>query len=174
MCIDSAINHVGAIPAAISARNAAKLEKKEAAKEAKYRIGIAQDTRRQGMSEASLRLNQGSALVGAQRSAYGASGVRVDEGSPLDIIAGTWDAAEADAAAMQENADREATGIERDAAMIRRNANRKAKAASNNLGAVILTPGGGKGVSSADAMNTKSMFSGTNSASGMGAMSMMG
>jgi len=86
---------------------------------------------------------KGSQVKGAQRASYAASGVQVDTGSPLDILASTDLEVERDAAMIQYNSAMEA-GAARQQGGLYRAAGRTAKSGSLLRSGSTLLTGGSK------------------------------
>lgn len=114
----------------IGAMNAALLEN-----EAQFQLAKGR------MDEQTLRKKY-MALAGKQKAGFGASGVKVNEGSPLMVLEDTYQAMEDDAALIRWNAEIAATklrnqipGVQREATLA---ANKSASAATESL----LTAGG--------------------------------
>lgn len=100
----------------------------------------ASDAILRGQVEEDVTRQKGFRLKGAQRAAFGASGVDVATGSPLDVLADTAGLSELDAVTIRNNAAREAWGYENQAMNLRLRGDLEAEAA---LGAGVGTALGG-------------------------------
>jgi hypothetical protein len=72
----------------------------------------AADARERGQIQADLHREKVGRLVGKQRSIYGASGVSLSSGTPLDTVVDTAEMGEFDAQNILANAEREAYGYQ--------------------------------------------------------------
>lgn len=101
----------GAYVSARSARNAASTQEKIAQNNAVIAERQAEDSEKRGREAEFNYRKRIKALKGKQRAAFSASGVVVDEGSALDILADTAEQGEFDALVIRNNAEREAYGF---------------------------------------------------------------
>jgi hypothetical protein len=83
-----------------------------------------------GINEGYKKLESGQ-LVGAQRAAQAANGIKVDQGSPADVRDSTALVGSLDAALMHFNAAREAYGLESEAGALDQQSDLYRRAASN-------------------------------------------
>jgi hypothetical protein len=86
-----------------------------AAKEAQLSKMQGMDTLKRGRIAVHRHETQTRLLVGAQRAAFGASGVRVDTGAPVEVQEDTARMGEADAITLRTNAAKEAFGYDMNA-----------------------------------------------------------
>lgn len=68
----------------------------------------AKAAKERGDAEADAKRRQIASVKGQQRAAFAASGVAIDEGTPLDILADTAELGELDVLNIKNNAEREA------------------------------------------------------------------
>lgn len=81
-----------------------------ALKEASLSEAQAVDSRVRGKVAEKKLIVQGNMLIGAQRASYGASGVRVDTGAPVEVQQETARSVISDAMTVRKNAAKEAYG----------------------------------------------------------------
>jgi hypothetical protein len=106
---------------------ASQIEAANAAEDvARYNASIrsiqARDAVERGELEEREFRRRASRVLGAQRAAFGASGVQLDSGSPLDVLEDTAATAELDALTIRSNAQREAFAFEAGATAFRNEA----------------------------------------------------
>ena len=89
-----------------------QIQKKTAKYNAHIARQMAEDAKRRGEQKEYIHRQRVAALVGRQRALIGSSGVAVDEGSTMDIVADTYAMGELDALTIRNNAMREAWGQE--------------------------------------------------------------
>lgn len=117
-------------------------------------VRSAADVEARGRQQAGqVRLEAGQA-IGAQKVAFGASGVDGSVGSPLALAADSRMQAELDAQTLKNNAAREAWGMRSEAADLRRLATRTEKA-SKRAAVGTLLGGFGSTAASAASFNWK-------------------
>jgi len=150
MCIGDILRIGGATMSSQMNIAAAKAKEVELNQEAGQLRAQASDERSIGRAEAERRLTAGAQLQGEQKTAFAASGVRVDSGSPLDIMADTEAAANLDADTIQLNAARSARVKMIDARNLRKMGRAGTKHAYANVLPTILGSGatfdyGGRG-----------------------------
>lgn len=104
------IKTVGAIQQARAENKAAEYNAKLAEQNAAMQEAQAQDAVVRGQEEERRHRNNVANMVSDQRAAFAASGVAVDSGAPLDVIAQTAYMGEEDALTIRANAAREAWG----------------------------------------------------------------
>lgn len=115
-----------------------KAEGKANAKIAEYQ---AQDAVRRGAIEEEEHRAKVRALMGAQRSTFGANNVTTDSGSPLGILADTAQYGELDALTIRNNAAGEAFGYRVDSQNLRNRGRMAGR--EGTLGAASTILGGG-------------------------------
>ena len=110
--------------ASVAASTAGAYQQSKAAKEsAKYQAAVSRNNAIIAERQAADRIDQGKqeernfrkqleTLKGKQRSSFSASGVVVDQDTPLDILGETAELGELDAFTIRRNAEREAYGFE--------------------------------------------------------------
>ena len=119
------------ISAFSAARYSSKINKMNAAL-AEQSAGY---SRAKGEIEAQRLHRLGLEMVGSQRAAFGASGVNVGSGSPVDVVADTFTRSDIDASMARYNAELEAFGFEVEALNYRAASQAdNMKAAQNLLG----------------------------------------
>lgn len=107
----TAMSVYGNIQSGKQARTAAAYNAKLAQREAGIAEMRAQDAERRGAIEEDRFRRQQSLLMGQQASMLAASGVELDSGSPLQILADTAEATEVDARTIRYNSQMEAWGL---------------------------------------------------------------
>ena len=86
----------------------AKANQKIAKNNARMANDRAQDALRRGEEDERMQRRRTAQLMGSQRAAMAASGVALDEGSPLSILADTAELGELDALTIRRNSEVEA------------------------------------------------------------------
>jgi hypothetical protein len=112
--------------------------------------------RKSTLDAAKTRL-EGSQLIARQRTAYANSGVAVDSGTPLSVMANTRGINELDAATIENDGRRAAWGQKLMAEQSKENTQAKLRAAKRQQIGSIL---GGIGQFTGGALNAGSMFGG--------------
>lgn len=116
--------------------------RKEAEHNARISEVAAKDAEARGEIEAAKSRMMGTRVVAEQRAAYGASGVDVDSGTPLDVAAETRANSELDALTAKVNAAREAWGYRNKAqGILREGAATASAAAQSQLGTFLAGAG---------------------------------
>jgi hypothetical protein len=109
---------------------------------AKHNAGLAEkaaaDALTRGRAEEAQHREKIRNLIGTQKTAYGASGVLLDSGSPLDVMAGTAEIGELDALTIRHNAALEAWGVRSQAGGIRAQGQLKKQAGMYGAGGTLL------------------------------------
>lgn len=115
-----ALSGLGALTSAYGAFTEAKVARSEARTNAMLAERNALDAMLRGQQEFDRSNEQYAQVKGRQAASLAANGVALDEGSPLDILTGTDQAREVDAAIIRNNAEREAYGHRVEASVYRR------------------------------------------------------
>lgn len=139
MAVMAAAAAASAAAAVQSNRNAqaeAKSQQKLLDANAKVEEGMANDTRNRGTIAEGDSLAQTDQFMGTQRSAIAASGLRLDSGTPLDVLAGTQAQGNVEARNISGNYQREAFGQSVQSWNSRAGA-RMAGARASNIGAAM-------------------------------------
>jgi len=102
----------------------------------------AEDAKKRGQEEEAIARGETKKLVGTQRAAFAAQGVRLDVGSPQDITQETQDIGELDALAIKNSARREAFGFETKARGFEAEAKQVPRATRFKAGTTFLTGAG--------------------------------
>lgn len=111
---------VGAVTSAVGAKNASQARKDAANYNASVQDQLALDAERRGAESAGQLRMETRQLKGSQVAALAANGIDVNQGSALDILAGTDMLSILDEETLLRNAAREAYGYRTEATMYRR------------------------------------------------------
>lgn len=114
--IAAAMQVGGGIISGISARQQAEAAAKAARQNARMARAAAADARMRGNSEAGRARMKGSQVIGEAKVAMAASGEDPSQGSALKALVASRVLSEADARTIQNNAAREAWGLDKQAA----------------------------------------------------------
>lgn len=98
----------------------------------------AADATARGEEEAVRVRGSTDRLIGHQRTAYGASGVSISEGSPLDVMVGSRAVSERDIRTARTNAARESWGYQQQADDFRRRSDASNQGSYFNLGGQLF------------------------------------
>jgi hypothetical protein len=118
-----------------------KAEAKIAAENAKYKMRQAQDATDRGVAEQDRIRLQLRRILGAQRARFGAAGVDLMTGSPLDVAADSAREAELDMLTARNNAAREAFGFQQEARTERMRGRQARRAGRLGAFGTLLTSG---------------------------------
>ena len=133
---------VGGASAASGQRREADFQAGQLEREASLTDSARADVLRRGGQAAGQARMDGSQVIAAQRAIAGASGVAVDSGSVLDLMADSRLMSEFDAQTLENNAAREAWGLEVESQRQRQQAGFVRRTGKAQEASTLLTTGG--------------------------------
>lgn len=110
--VGTAVSTVGAIQQGRAAAAAATAQANAAAQNAKISAKQAELAAQNGAREEREMRQRGAAIIGAQKAGYGASGLDIGAGSPLDILTDTRYQNELDSLNVRRNAANQVWGYQ--------------------------------------------------------------
>lgn len=133
---------IGGLAQFVAGRNAASNQRQVGSMNAAVLESEAQFQLKKGQLEEQASRKKYMALAGKQKAAYGASGVKVNEGSPLMVLEDTYQAMNDDAALIRWNADVAATKLRNQIPGVQREAELAANKSASSGMESLLTAGG--------------------------------